>query len=254
MPINIHTLFENELQRRGYAFNADAESRCYSIEINGSSNCVSIENLQRVMAVDFDLEHITHFINAIEASSQFSKESSQERLYWCLEPNDYQECARYRVAVSDRIDRVLVHLSSDEALITWVTSDMLESMGISEAAAEKKAFSNLADALQQATIEIENVDGISLAFLNSPLPFKSSLILAPNMGEVVGKVAGWPLLAVAPDRGFLYLWAAKHRHFVSRVGAVVVREYSQAPYPLSTEVYEISDEGVEAIGGFSQKI
>jgi len=57
-------------------------------------------------------------------------------------------------------------------------------------------------------------------------------------------------LAVVPDRDFLYLWAARHKDFAPRVGRVLVREYSKASYPISTEVYEITNQGIQAIGEF----
>ena len=94
------------------------------------------------------------------------------------------------------------------------------------------------------------IDGVQLGFIITSLPFKASLILAPNLHEVVGAALGWPLMAVVPDRDFLYLWAAQHTDFVQRVGGVVVREYSQASYPISTEVYEITEKSIRAIGAF----
>ena len=57
-------------------------------------------------------------------------------------------------------------------------------------------------------------------------------------------------MAVVPDRDFLYLWAARHTEFAGRVGGVVVREFAKASYPISTEIYEISDAGIRAIGTF----
>ncbi len=57
-------------------------------------------------------------------------------------------------------------------------------------------------------------------------------------------------MAVAPDRDFLYLWAAKHEKFVIRVGSTTVEQYSKASYPLSAEVYSVSDAGIKAIGEF----
>ncbi len=96
----------------------------------------------------------------------------------------------------------------------------------------------------------KDIDGVQLGFIGTPLPFKASLILAPNLREVVGAVLGWPLMAVVPDRDFLYIWGARHTEFVQRVGGVVVREYSKASYPISTEVYEITDQKIRAIGEF----
>ena len=62
------------------------------------------------------------------------------------------------------------------------------------------------------------IDGVELGFIATWLPFKASLVLAPNLREIVGARLGWPLMAVVPDRDFLYLWAARHTNFVQRVG------------------------------------
>ena len=168
----------------------------------------------------------------------------------CLEPNDYEVRADFRAAVSDRVDRVIEHVSSEEGLLSWITPSMLGSLGMPESEASARAFANLSRALSEATIETEEIDGVQLGYIGTPLPTKASLILAPNLREVLAPVLGWPLMAVVPDRDFLYLWDARHADFVQRVGGVVAREYSRASYPISTEVYEISDQGIRAIGAF----
>jgi hypothetical protein len=249
--MNIRTLFEDELQRRGLAFDIDEESGRHAVEVGGGRMLVSLENLDRDVARDGDTGRIARFVDAIVASSSASESDfSADRLYWCLEPSDHREKADYRVALSDRVDRVLVHISSDNRLVTWVTPDHLQSLGISESDAGTTAFANLARALSEATIESEDIEGVQLGFTGTSLPFKASLILAPNLRQIVGVALGWPLMAVVPDRDFLYLWAARHSDFVQRLGGVVVREYSQASYPISTEVYEITDETIRAIGEF----
>ena len=130
---------------------------------------------------------------------------------------------------------------------------MLDSLSLSEADAVATAFTNLGRALSEASVEFRDIDGVQLGFLSTSLPFKASLILAPNLREVIGAALGWPLMAVVPDRDFLYLWAARHTDFIQRVGSVVVREYSQASYPISTEVYEITDKAIRAIGEFPKE-
>ena len=142
--------------------------------------------------------------------------------------------------VSNKVDRVLVSLSLDRRLITWVTPAMLNALSMSESDAANAAFVNLANALREATLTCKDIDGVQLGMLGSTLPFKAALILAPNMREVLGAKLGWPLLAITPDRDFLYLWSAHHRDFAGRLGGVVVREYTRASYPISTEVYELS--------------
>lgn len=249
--MDVQTQFENELRARGIAFSIDPESGRHSLEIGGGRMLVSLENVQRDVARSGDFGRVQRFIDSIVASADADGDAPDpDRLFWCLEPTDYEERADFRVAVSDCVDRVLVHLSSDGGLITWVTPEMLEALGVSEGEAAERAFENLALALTQATVESQAIEGVALGYLVTELPFKSSLILAPNFRSVVEPVLGWPLLAVAPDRDFLYLWAARHTDFVQRVGSVVVREYQQASYPLSTEVYKITDDAIKAIGAF----
>jgi len=254
VTMNVRTLFEDELRRRGFSFGIDAESGRHSIKIGDVQMLISLDNLQRDVARHGDEGRISSFVDTIVASTNASETKlSADQLYWCLEPNDYHERADYRINMSDRVDRVLVHLSSDGQSVSWVTSKMLEVLGLPEAEAGKRAFTNLGRALSEASIESQSIDGVQLGFINTSLPFKASLILAPNLRETVEAALGWPLLAVVPDRNFLYLWAARHTEFAGRVGRVVVREYSQSSYPVSTEVYEITDQRIRAIGEFPTK-
>lgn len=249
--MNARSLFENELRKRGFRFDIDAKSGRHAVEIRDERLLVSLDNLERDVAKEGDIGCISRFVDAIAASAGASEEAvSANQLYWCLEPSDYKEKADFRVAISDRVDRVLVHLSPDGRLVTWITPSMLQSLRLSESEAGVRAFNNLSRALSEAKVESQDIDGVQLGFLNTSLPFKASLMLAPNLRQIVEPELGWPLLSVAPDRDFLYLWASRHFDFVRRVGEVVVREYSQASYPISTEVYEITAEKIRAIGEF----
>lgn len=244
-------LFDRELERRGFAFRIDPETGRHLIEFASGQVLVNLENLQRDVASDGDTGRVSRFLDSIVASSSgMGLQLSANNLFWCLEPNDYEEPAPFRVPLSAEIDRVLVHLASDGSVVTWVTPTMLNDLGLNPLSAADCAFSNLSRELKTGAIESENIDGVQLGFISSLIPFKASLILAPNLREITESVFGWPLMAVCPDRDFLYFWGAKHADFFYRVANVVVREYRQASYPISTEVYEISDGGIRAIGKF----
>jgi len=252
--MNVKSLFEDDLRRRGLAFSIDPQSGRHVVWVGGARMLISLANLERDVAIDGDADRVVRFVDSILLSSSIADSAPcADRLYWSLEPSDYEESAQFRVAVSDRVDRVLVHLSLEGRLITWVTAEILHTLGLSKPDAEAKAFSNLARALSEATVQSHDINGVLLGFIDTKIPFKASLILAPNLREVVGAILGWPLMAVVPDRDFLYLWAAQHTDFVQRLGGVVVREYSKASYPISTEVYEIGDQTIRAIGEFPKE-
>lgn len=248
--MKIEPLFEEELSRRGLSFTIDPSGR-YAIDVPGGTILAALENLLRDFDRDSDVGRISRFVESVVLTFEQPDESySREGIFWNLERNDYIEPADFRVVVSDQIDRVLVHLSADGKLITWVSPTILELLHLSESEAAEVAFANLQTALEKATIETSDVDGVSLGMIETDIPFKSSLILSPGLKEAAKASVGWPLMAVAPDRDFLYLWASSHTDFVGRVGDVVVREYLEAPYPLSTEVFVIDDTGTSAIGAF----
>jgi hypothetical protein len=98
--------------------------------------------------------------------------------------------------------------------------------------------------------QIDLIDGVALGMLATSFPSKASLLLAPSLASVVAGLVGWPVLAVEPDRDLVYLWDARHHHFIGRLGAIVARENARAPYPLSAEVFKIG-ETLRAVGTYA---
>jgi hypothetical protein len=249
--IDVLAEFEAELRRRRLSFHIDAESGRHAISLGGGKMLVSLDNLRKDVGRDGDAGRITRFVDTLVASVDVDREVvDPANLYWCLEPNDHVDKADILQAVSDRVDRVLCHVADEGRLISWMTPELLTKSGLDLEAAAARGFDNLGVALTSAEITFQEVGDVKLGMVGTRLPFKSSLILAPNAREIFSPVIGWPLLAVAPDRDFLLLWDARHADFAGRVGGVTVSEFSKAPYPISTEVYRVDDTGVRAIGEF----
>ena len=248
----VAAIFEQELGRRGVAFRFDDGSGCYVVRHDGRDLFVSVDNLARKYLRDSDEEHVVRFIDIVLSAplGPRSWEAARTKVLFCLEPSDYAEPPDFRNPVSKRVDRVLVDVEPSKETISWMTPGMLEDWRVTLDEVEAMALSNLAAALADATIEYKDIDGVRLGYAATSIPFKSALILAPNLKQVVSPLLGWPLHAVIPDRDFLYLWDAQHKTFLNRVGGVVVKEFAAAPYPLTTEVFEIDDGGITAIGAF----
>jgi hypothetical protein len=73
---------------------------------------------------------------------------------------------------------------------------------------------------------------------------------APSPGRCVVWVHGTRLVVsatAAPDRDFVYVWNARHRDLIGRLGGAVTREHAHAPLPLPAEVFEVGD-SIRAIG------
>ena len=171
-------------------------------------------------------------------------------MMFCLDASDYDEPPPLRTRISDHVDRVPVHSDTSRGTITWIDQRRLDEWQVSLEELAAEAFANLARALSEAKLEHFESQGVRIGYFATTLAFKTALLLAPNLKQVVEPVLGWPLLAVLPHRNFVYLWNAAHEEMINCVGAVVVKEFKAAPYPLTTEVFRISDEGIEAVGAF----
>lgn len=251
MTTVVARLFGEELTRRGIAFTRDAETGLHVFQHEGLELRVCLDNLAIQYETDQDPARIARFIDiALGTREPKTWESARPGLLFCLELTDYEERPPLRTSISEQADTVLVHYDDVSGHITWVTELMLASWGVSREEAETAATENLWAALFQAKLVVQDIDGVALGYLETHLPFKTALLLAPNLKDVVSAALGWPLWAIAPDRDFLYMWDARHQEFAERVGAVTVREYTTAPYPLSTEIFQIDDEGLTAIGAF----
>src|SRR5262249_16042687 len=58
--------------------------------------------------------------------------------------------------------------------------------------------------------------------------------------------------AVMPCRDFVYVLNQRDEPLLGRMGHVVLHEYEKSGYPISTEVFEIADQGLRAIGDFQK--
>ena len=236
--MNAKDLFEAELKKRGFDFEIESESGRHAVNAGGTTFLVSLENLARDLEREGDPAAVSRFVDSIERAA------SQDDADYALEKADFRE------PLSDRVDKVLVHVSSDGNRIAWVNEEMLGKLNVSLEEASAIGLRNLSNYLAAATIDHSEIDGVRLAMIETTLPFKAAFVIAPNLRQLVERTIGWPIVAVTPNRDFLYLWAAKHTDFVNRVGEVVVREFKGASYPITPEVFEISDDGIEAIGEF----
>ena len=240
-------LFEAELRARSIDFRVDNSGR---FELLDRSLVVSLDNLSRELTGDDrDGERVSEFVDLVLLASERSI-LTPNQLVPCLEPNDYTDRPPFASPVSPRLDRVLTAVLQDGALLSWVNEADLTSLDLAEARAWEVAASNLDAELRQARVETDEIDRVTVAWFETPFPSKASFILAPALREVVGEAVGWPVLAVVPDRDFLYLWGSAHRDFIPRLGQVVLKNFSTAPHPLTTEVFEI-DSTVVAIGAYA---
>jgi hypothetical protein len=249
-------LFLAELASRGIVPEG-LDDGGYRIVVGDMTLTINLENKGRAFDETGDEAIFTHFVDTILQHATIlaqSWEAARGRLFLAAEPSDHDFGDACHQQVSDQVALVLVYLAEPGQHIVWMTPGLLAQLGTSREVAEAHAADNLARLLAETPIETTDVDGHRLGMLSTHSPLKASLIFARNLREKAEPLLGWPLFAVIPCRDFAYLIPESAQALFPGIGKVVIGEYTKRGYPISTEVFRIDAEKVEAVGAFQSPL
>jgi hypothetical protein len=212
---------------------------------------VSIENLTREVERDGDLSAIARFVDHFEQvpEGKVAWDIAKQQLRLSLEPNDYDaETMAGLLQRPTSRQTMQVITRTTKTGVQFVTKEDLQSWGVTREQAEAIARENLDGLLVGKEPELLEVGSRKLGAIPIDGPSKASLVLAPGFRRFVEPKLGWPVLAVTPCRDFVYVFAKDDFDLVGRAGGVVLKEFEKSDHPISTEVWRVSDTGLEAIG------
>ena len=255
------TVFERQLRTRGVWFCFDEDTETYRTEnVDGLEGRINLSNITREIARDGDIYRAVRFADNVVSPVCFPNDWSQvkHQVIWDIQSNTLVGQSDLAFHLSDQTHQMPVILDPETKQILYLDSHMLIEMSVSEETVAEAADENLSAALCNALFTIREHEGVRFAVVGCHLPFKAALILAPNLREITEPLLGWPLFAVIPRRNYMYLYDA--RCFdngvtdifekIPGLGNVVLEEFDLGAYPLSTEIFEISDDGVRAVAEY----
>lgn len=251
MKLNAKALFEAELTRRGITYVRDDELT-YRIEVDGIDVVANLANVARNADRDTDPLAIARYIDHVMAATRRSTPEWREAsslLFFSAEPSDQGVGDTIVSPVTADVARVLTLTDHEQSVLTFVSPKMCEAWGVTPAEASSTALANQNRLLDGVELELGQVDGNRLGMVPIDSPYKASVIFAPRFRQFVEQALGWPVLVVIPCRDFIYVVADKSP-LISRLGSVVVKEFRDSGYPITTEVLRVSDDGIAGIGKY----
>lgn len=249
---DLTVLFESHLDERGIDYQARDDGQ-YELAGPSGQVTVSLDNLSRRYARDRDAGAVGRFLDSVLAGPAPLPDwkSARNSVFPMIEGNELQIGDNtIRRSLSDGARLIPVYFSEQSGTLRFLRASDADDWGITQdelwAAAEFRL-----DSIMQATeVSYLDANGFRLGVIQANEPHKASLIRAPSLRDKVEGEIGWPIYAVAPSRGFVFLISQSDADELGRVGPSVVKEFKSAEYPISTEVWEVSDAGIEAIGIF----
>ena len=151
--------------------------------------------------------------------------------------------AKYTVIVPAKEDSVLGLTHYTKAEFAAAGLDWDQFMAKAAAAATRLLVSIKPVVARDASGQIAYVK------LQSERPFAASVVLSPRLVPLFQSVLGDRVAALMPDRYTVYLFSRNFGQFQA-FGQKIINDHSEAIYPCSIEVFEISREGIKCIGGF----
>jgi hypothetical protein len=225
----------------------------YVVVLDGRELTLNTQNIRAEVVRDNDTSEIGRFLDNV-ANAQVSLPEwvhAKAHLFPMIESIDV-ELGEETVSreLTDRTKVVLAFYQPGSGSLRFVTEADLATWGTSVDEAWSVAESSFAGLVARTKIEVLKAGDLALGTVHVHAPYKASVILSPALKQQLPVEMGWPVLAVAPARDFVYLIRKDDQESLGRIGAVVVREFRQSGYPVSTEVWELSDDGAKAMGEF----
>jgi hypothetical protein len=252
--MDIEKLFEEELESLDVEFNK-LEPKIYEVSTDTGVKTIALHNIEKNLIRDGDKSIVARFVKSILTPITYLPEWSEMKkgLYVSLEPFDYRELEGViHKKFGDTIALILAYFNPDVNQIRWVTEADLDDKGVGVEKAWIIAESNLETIMQKTEVSFSEIEGDKLGMLEAEEPYKASLLLTKALKDKISNVLGWPVFAVAPARDFVYLFS-KQGSLVNKVGHVVVREFNNSGYPISTDVWELADGEQKTIGAYATK-
>ena len=244
--------FKTELEKSGLKIESIDKENFIHLNIEGNDLKISLENVRRNYERDSDESHITDLIKTITSySSKIPNwEISKDNVFIQLFTNDFEFKDQINEKVTEEFSKVYV-VSANDKLI-WITKEDLKEWNVTESELKKQTDINANKLLEKTEIKFEIIENHKLGLIEvSRTSLKGSLLFATKMKEKLQKDFGYPFFAVIPVRDFCYIFSEKDLEFFSnRIGEVVVEEYKNSGYPITTEILKFTENGTESVGKY----
>ncbi len=245
--------FKSQIEREGMKIDSVDEDGLFIISQGEITLKISLDNVRKNYERDKDESHISDLVQTLIAYSveiPVTWPEVKDNIYVSFFPNDYEFEEFLHYKVTDEFSKVYIYSGQDK--LTWITNDDLLKWEITEADIENQSNINADNLLKSISISFDVIEEHKLGSIEvEHVSLKGALLFAPAMRDKVEKDIGFPFYAVLPVRDFCYIFSEiDFDFFAARIGKVVVDEYTQSGYPITTEILKFTAEGVEAVGKY----
>jgi hypothetical protein len=245
--------FKSQIESKGMKIDSVDETGLIYISKGELTLKISLDNARKNYERDKDETHISDLVQTLDSYSiEIPKDwaIAKEDIYISFFPNDFAFNDFIDKEITEEFSKVYVHSGNDK--LSWITKQDIVNWKITENELDRQANKNADKLLSQTPVSFDTIENRKLGLIEvEHTSLKGALLFAPSMKEKVKADFGFPFYAVLPVRDFCYIFSEKDFEFFStRIGKIVVDEYKQSGYPITTELLKFTNNGVEAVGKY----
>jgi hypothetical protein len=127
-----------------------------------------------------------------------------------------------------------------------------DALGLTLDTFRQRAGQNAAEKKFHAELVRDTKKVVQYAAITSDDPLTATMILSPDFLKKFKDIFGPTILVAIPDRFTVYVFpalASEYKDYAS----LVIGVFHDSTYPVSLEVFEISDDGIRAIGEYQDE-
>ncbi|RKR05445.1 hypothetical protein C8C83_4793 [Flavobacterium sp. 90] len=244
--------FKTQLESKGLTIDSIDKDGFILIDVEGSELKVSLDNVRRNYERDSDDRHITDLVNVI-VSHTLEKEDWEiikDKVYIQFFPNDFEFENLVYEKVTDEFSKVFMVNTNNN--FSFISHDDLVDWNLDLEELKKQVDLNLDTFVDKVQIQVEDLDNHKLGMIDvEEVWLKSACLFSLKIKDLVKNNIGFPFYAVIPVRDFCYIFGEQDfEYFSERLGPIVVEEYENSGYPITTEILKFSESGVKSIGKY----
>jgi hypothetical protein len=132
---------------------------------------------------------------------------------------------------------------------TYFSKKDWKTLGLTWDSFRQRAGQNATEKKFHAELVRDTHKVVQYAAITSDDPLTATMVLSPDFLKKFKDIFGPTILVAIPNRFAVYVFPALASEYKD-YSPLVIQAYQQSAYPVSLEVFEISDAGMRAIGTF----
>ena len=172
-------------------------------------------------------------------------------LFVLIEPKFMKAPVRAPIAAAEKTELVAAIMGESE--VGYLGRADFDAMKMDWSAFAAKARESGEAELKAVTTEYkrDRKKVILYAKLTSPRGLMASAILAPKFLDLFKNTLGEKVLVVIPNRSTAYVFPTLASNY-QEYAPLILEAYRSAAFPVSREVFELSESGIKAVGAFDE--